>query len=183
MRRTIAISAILLTALLITAAVWQPWFWLAFALWGPALSLGTFDFFQHADNVRRNYLFWGSVNELLKKKRHIPQEVVRRLTWGGRPFSRFQQSNVYQHAAGAPGLLNFVDRMRELADRKPVAIKLRLAQHGDFDPLCRLMRASGMKNIRQPERSHLEWLTDTARITSVDASRRSPHAIECRESA
>lgn len=83
---------------LIGVALIQPLLWFAVLVFLPIVLIGGIDFFQRGNNIRRNYPFFGSINELVKSERHIPQEVLIQQSWEGRPFTRLQMRLVKKRA-------------------------------------------------------------------------------------
>jgi glutamate synthase domain-containing protein 2 len=84
---SIGIAALVLSVIL---ALFYPLVWFVVLLLLPICVIGGIDFFQRGNNIRRNYPFFGSINELVKNERHIPQEILIQQSWEGRPFSRLQ---------------------------------------------------------------------------------------------
>ncbi len=91
-------SYIAVAVLLAWASLHVPWLWLSFVVVVPVLLLGAFDFFQHDNNVRRNFPLFGTINDLMMKQRHVPQELLLQTSWEGRPFSHLQQRLVLKRA-------------------------------------------------------------------------------------
>lgn len=63
---------------------------------------------------------------------------------GVRPHTRIDSPPYHTAFAGPDGLLAFVGRLRELADGKPVGIKLCVGERAEFEALAALMARTGM---------------------------------------
>lgn len=83
---------------IIVESLIYPILWLSFVVIGPLLILAAYDFFQTKNNVRRNFPLFGTINEIVKRQRHIPQEILLQKSWEGRPFTLLQQRLVKKRA-------------------------------------------------------------------------------------
>ncbi|MBD3675663.1 MAG: FMN-binding glutamate synthase family protein [Planctomycetaceae bacterium] len=98
MRYWLAGTYLLIVIFFFVESLLHPILWLSFVVIGPLTALAAYDFFQTHNNVRRNYPLLGTINELIKRERHIPQEIVLQKSWEGRPFSLLQQRLVKKRA-------------------------------------------------------------------------------------
>jgi len=98
MRRIFLISSITLLVVLAGLIMWKPHLWWLALLIAPFMLLGTKDYFQKSNNIRRTYPLLGRITNLLEKQRHVVQETVLLNRTEGKPFNWIQKEIVYKRA-------------------------------------------------------------------------------------
>ena len=101
MRRIFLISSITLLVVLAGLIMWKPHLWWLALLIAPFMLLGTKDYFQKSNNIRRTYPLLGRITILLEKQRHVVQETVLLNRTEGKPFNWIQKEIVYKRAEDA----------------------------------------------------------------------------------
>lgn len=79
--------------------IWKPYHWWLALLFVPLIILGTIDFFQRGDTIRRTYPLFGRLSNFLEKQRHVLQEVLLLNRTEGKPFNWIQKELVYKRAS------------------------------------------------------------------------------------
>lgn len=62
-----------------------------------------------------------------------------------KPYTKVVSPAYHKTFSDAPGLLKFVQRLRELSEGKPVGFKLCIGDTGEFEDICRAMLETGIR--------------------------------------
>jgi glutamate synthase domain-containing protein 2 len=99
MRKYFIPTTIIFLLIIVLLIIWKPYHWWLALLIVPLIILGTIDFFQRGDTIRRTYPLFGRLSNFLEKQRHVLQEVLLLNRTEGKPFNWIQKEIVYKRAS------------------------------------------------------------------------------------